>query len=190
VTQVFPRGDSNVQVNYFSACCFVGDNTSMDNIFKYGYYDIMNKSELTIESVDYVDFYIPFCVGDYNWKMTRSDGVIYEWNDDTSKWTKIDDKKYRIKKTDFSNLSLYRLIYIPKEIEMATTLLSSCNMLQSIGGRDDDKGGGGLISTSVGGFSESYGDAGKYGAQIKQWRDMAIRMVSGLKSVKFKGGRF
>lgn len=169
---IFASGQQNVLLTYTTAYCFIGDNIGLDLIGRYGFNDVMRGSQDTT----HFTFELPFKIGSVNFRMTRSGQAnLSSYIDNTARWELIDRDKIRILITDFDSTAVYRLVYIPEAVETAATLLASANLLSSIAGRNDCKGGGGNASISVGGFSESYGGDGKYGAQIKQWRDLAMK---------------
>jgi hypothetical protein len=170
---IFPRGESNVNIQYWAGFYMVGDNKTFDELGEKGFYDVMFKSE--DETKVYFD--TPYSIGSFGWKMFKG-STPKDLIDDTSNWTLINSTKVSIIKTNFDNNMFYRLVYIPAQIEKAGIMLSAAKLLSAVGGRDDSVGGAGVQSLSVSGFSESYGDMGKWGAQIKQWEKMAEDMLS------------
>lgn len=161
---IFPKGDSNINIEYYSGNYFVGDNQSFDKIGEYGFSDIMSMSD----EGEYISFNLPWSIGKHKWIMYKG-GSILDLIDDTDNWELVSSIKVRCLKENFDNTQWYRLVYIPSQVERATILISSSYILSHFGGRPDGQGGAGVQSLSVSGFSESYGDKGKYSGQINLW---------------------
>lgn len=178
---IFAVGQQNVLLTYTTAYCFIGDNIGLDIIGRYGFNDVMRISQ----DATHFTFELPFKIGSVNFRMTRSGTAdLSSYIDNTASWTLVGSRdRIRILIADYDSTAVYRLVYIPEAVETSATLLASANLLSSIAGRNDSRGGGGNASISVGGFSESYGGEGKYGAQIKLWRDLAMKGLMRFRAV-------
>jgi hypothetical protein len=175
---VFSSGDQNVFASYWRSEHYVGDNIDVRNLAAAGFAAIMTMGTTGSNTT----FTLPRVIGNVGWKMLKASAIGAAWTDDTANWT-LSGRTFTILTANFAATSVYRLSYIPKAIETAATMLAAGNILMSLAGKDDCKGGAGAQGVSVSGFSENYGQDGKWGAQIGQWRDIARREIERFRQV-------
>jgi hypothetical protein len=176
----FPRGEQNIQIVYQTGEAMVGDNVGFAEVARLGFNNVMSGA---VSGSNFV-FTLPFAIGKVGWKVLKSSNYFADYTDNTASWTLSAAKdSISILNSNYESAKYYRLVYIPTEVESAATILAAGKLLQSIGGKDTCEGGGGVQSISVGGFSESYGDGGKWGGQIKQWNVIAMQMLKSFKAI-------
>jgi len=181
---LFGKGVLNINAQYHVGHHMVGDNIGMDAIGSYQYNDVMSVST----DATYAYFTLPFAIGRVGYKVFKGTSVT-TLTDDTSAWTFLDGTvskftssygQIRCAIANYNVSQIYRLVYIPAVVYRAAGMLAASEMLLSLQGRDDTVGSGGVASTGVAGFNESYGKDGRNSPQISGWRDKAFESLKNL----------
>lgn len=162
-----PWGTSalGLSVTYRTSYAAVGDNIGTAAVLLTGLPRVAHAS--TDATYGYLDLPEPYAL----WKTaTAVRAPMQVWKDgvdDSATWTMIADgsgspRRLRCALASYASGSTYVVHYVPQAIGLATREQATAAVLQHRSYRDVAGSAGGIVSRSVGPFSESYGGAGSY----------------------------
>jgi len=183
---IFPRGENNLTIDAYVGHSFAGDNFSAQRLQESGFSDLMMVST----DAQYVYFNFPKAVmstrdmpkaivdnvaGAKMFKSSQVKVVDGDFIDDSANWDILSPTRVRAQIASYDPAKLYRFVYIPTSVGMASVKLAIAYLLTMKGGRDDFLGSGGASNRNVSGFSESYKEGFMYGSIAVSLREEAFR---------------
>lgn len=189
-SDAFYRGENNVILDGWVGHHFVGDNYNEELLHSLGLSNVMLKSEDATKVYFTLPRPLAIPTGTTPALSAAAGLLMYKganittFADASTNW-KIESpvKVSLVKATEaFDATKLYRLLYIPAPVALASMKMAAAYLLSSLGGRNDSYGSGGASSRNVQGFSESYKEGFMYSDLVKDWRKESL---DGLK--RFRG---
>lgn len=172
----FPKGISNVLVQYRTGYAIVGGNVSSTALLA----DPWPQIAAVTTDASYAYFTLPSDFGLYKSGVTiasRGAGaMLRDGSDDSVNWSMVSPRQLRCPIASYSSAANYVFVHLPAAISQAVVAKATADVLRDKGAKDG-AGGGGATRIQAGPFSQDFGEMA-YAGQIKALDADAARLVS------------